>query len=95
MQPGFDSRGVTRPAERLVVAGDAALTCAAGTQGACSRAVCACPGVRSLQVVLRWGLRVAPGLFGGGWGCVLACLCAPPSRAAARKRPSEALPETI
>ena len=46
------------PAQRLVAAGDVALTCAAGTQGACSRAVCACPGMRSLQVVLRWGLRV-------------------------------------
>ena len=77
------------------VPADVALTCVAGTQGACSRAVCACNGVRSLQVVLRWGLRVAAGLFGGGWGGVLACLCAPPSRAAARKRPSEALPETI
>ena len=30
--------------------------------------MCACNGVRSLQVVLRWGLRVAAGLFGGGWG---------------------------
>ena len=28
--------------------------------------MCACPGVRSLQVVLRWGLRVAAGLRGGG-----------------------------
>ena len=37
---------------------------------------------------------VVAALQGGGGGCVLACLCAPPSRVAARKRPSEALPKS-
>ena len=50
------------------MAGDVVLTCVVGTQGACSWAMCACPGVRSLQVVLRWGLRVAVGLC-----CSTAC----------------------
>jgi hypothetical protein len=64
MQPEFHSGAVT--------AGGAALPCAACPQGACCRRVCACPGVGSLRVVLRWGLRVVAGLRGGGWGGVLA-----------------------
>jgi hypothetical protein len=47
--------------------------------------VCAYPGVRSLQVVLRWGLRVAVGLFGGGWGvCVGVSVRASLSRRSSR-----------
>ena len=78
MQPDFDSRGATRPLSAFLWL--AMLGCPAWwAHGQLAASACARAGVGSLRVVLRWGLRVAAALQGGGGGCVLACVCAPPS----------------
>ena len=94
MQPDFDSRGVTRPLSAFLRL--AMLGCPARrARGQLAAGACAPEPVwdrcgSSSAGACAW-LR---GCSARGLGGVLACLCAPPSRAAARKRPSEALPKS-